>query len=41
MLTGEAPVVSNLPDVDLSLADTTVIDERIVLLDDRVGRVHD
>lgn len=34
---GEGPVFAGLPDVDLSLAGTTVIDDRLVLLDYRVG----
>ena len=38
--TGEGPVFSELPDVELSLARTTVMDEGIVLLDYRVARVH-
>lgn len=35
--TGESPVFAELPDVRLSLIGTTVIDERLVLLDYRVG----
>jgi dihydrofolate reductase len=35
--TGEGPVFAELPDLDLSLIGTTVIDERLVLLDYRVG----
>jgi hypothetical protein len=35
--TGEGPVFAELPDVRLSLIGTTVIDERLVLLDYRVG----
>lgn len=31
--TGEEPVFADLPDVDLTLAGTTVIDDRLVLLD--------
>jgi dihydrofolate reductase len=31
--TGEGPVFAGLPDLDLSLAGTTVIDDRLVLLD--------
>jgi dihydrofolate reductase len=34
--TGAEPVFSELPDIDLTLAGTTVIDEKIVLLDYRV-----
>jgi dihydrofolate reductase len=34
---GEGPVFAGLPDVRLSLLGTTVIDERLVLLDYRVG----
>ncbi len=34
---GEGPVYAELPDVRLSLIGTTVIDERLVLLDYRVG----
>ena len=34
---GAGPVFAALPDVRLSLIDTTVIDERLVLLDYRVG----
>ncbi len=34
---GEGPVFAELPDVLLSLINTTVIDERLVLLDYRVG----
>ena len=36
--TGEGPVFAELPDVRLGLIGTTVIDERLVLLDYRVGR---
>jgi len=35
---GEGPVFAELPAVDLGLIGTTVIDERLVLLDYRVGR---
>jgi len=35
---GEEPVFTELPAVDLGLIGTTVIDERLVLLDYRVGR---
>ena len=34
---GEEPVFTDLPAVDLGLIGTTVIDERLVLLDYRVG----
>ena len=34
---GEDPVFAELPDLRLSLIGTTVIDERLVLLDYRVG----
>jgi hypothetical protein len=34
---GEEPVFTELPAVDLGLIGTTVIDERLVLLDYRVG----
>ena len=33
---GEEPVFADLPDVELGLAGTTVIDDRLVLLDYRV-----
>lgn len=36
--TGDGPVFGGLPDVDLSLVGTTVIDEALVLLDYRVCR---
>jgi riboflavin biosynthesis pyrimidine reductase len=35
--TGEGPVFADLPDLDLNLTDTRVIDERLVLLDYRVA----
>jgi dihydrofolate reductase len=35
--TGSGPVFAELPDVDLGLIGTTVIDERLVFLDYRVG----
>jgi hypothetical protein len=35
--TGEGPVFADLPDLDLSLSGTRVIDERLVLLDYRVA----
>jgi hypothetical protein len=39
---GEGPVFAELPDLDLSLNGTRVIDERLVLLDYRVtGRPGD
>ncbi|MDA8372426.1 MAG: dihydrofolate reductase family protein [Nocardiopsaceae bacterium] len=34
---GEEPVFAELPVVDLNLADTTVLDDRLVLLDYRIG----
>ncbi|ADB29994.1 bifunctional deaminase-reductase domain protein [Kribbella flavida DSM 17836] len=34
---GEGPVFADLPDLRLSLAGTTVLDDRLVLLDYRVG----
>lgn len=34
---GEGPVFTGLPDLRLSLLDTTVLDDRLVLLDYRVG----
>jgi hypothetical protein len=34
---GAGPVFAELPDVDLSLNGTSVIDDRLVLLDYRVG----
>jgi dihydrofolate reductase len=36
---GEAPVFSELPDLELNLVDTTVIDDRLVLLDYRLGSI--
>lgn len=36
---GEGPVFAELPDMRLSLLGTTVVDERLVLLDYRVGGV--
>lgn len=33
---GEVPVFAGLPTIDLSLADTTTIDNRLVLLDFRI-----
>jgi dihydrofolate reductase len=36
-VSGEGPVFAELPDLRLSLIGTTVIDERLVLLDYRVG----
>lgn len=40
--TGEEPIFADLPDLDLSLTGTRVIDERLVLLDYRVtGRTGD
>ncbi len=38
---GEEPVFAELPAVDLGLIGTTVIDERLVLLDYRVGGTKD
>jgi hypothetical protein len=35
--TGEGPVFTDLPDLDLSLTGTRVIDDRLVLLDHRVA----
>jgi hypothetical protein len=35
--TGEGPVFADLPDLDLDLSNTTVIDEGLVLLDYRVA----
>ena len=35
--TGEGPVFADLPDVTLDLVGTTVLDDRLVLLDYRVG----
>ena len=35
--TGEGPVFADLPDLELSLTSTRVIDERLVLLDYRVA----
>jgi dihydrofolate reductase len=34
---GEGPVFADLPDLDLSLKGTTVIDDRVVLLDYQLG----
>jgi dihydrofolate reductase len=40
--TGDAPVFAGLPDIDLALTGTSVIDDRLVLLDYRVtGRPDD
>jgi dihydrofolate reductase len=36
--TGQGPVYAGLPDVELDLIDTTVLDGRLVLLDYRVGK---
>jgi dihydrofolate reductase len=35
--TGEEPVFADLPDLDLRLTSTRVIDDRLVLLDYRLG----
>jgi hypothetical protein len=40
--TGDEPIFADLPDLDLSLTGTRVIDERLVLLDYRItGRTGD